>query len=384
MPGHGLVRMRARDPREPHRVASPLELFFDLVFVVAVSLSSSQLHRIESEQHIAAGIGTYLMVFFAIWWAWLSFTWFASAFDTDDWLYRVVTIVQMAGALTLAAGTPSAMAGADFTIVTIGYVVMRLAMVAQWLRVAHGDPASRGTALRYAAGISFVQVLWVLRLFLPESTGVWTFVALVAVELAVPVWAASRGSTPWHPGHITERHGLFTLIVLGESVLASTNAIVDAAQHTERFGPLIALAACGLVLAAGMWWIYFSHEHAGHLTGRRSALRFGYGHYFVFAAAGAFSAGIEVAIDVDTDETGLTAAAAAATVTVPVAVFVLAAWWLLLRPHLGRAAGILVPALAVGIALSAFAPYSLPLAAALVAAIVATLEVDARGRAAPA
>jgi low temperature requirement protein LtrA len=126
--------MRAREPAEPHRAATPLELFFDLCFVVAVSLAAARLHHALAEQHVGAGLLGYLMVFFAIWWAWMNFTWFASAYDTDDALYRVTTLIQITGALVLAAGVPAAFDRGDFTIVTVGYVIMRLAMVAQWLR----------------------------------------------------------------------------------------------------------------------------------------------------------------------------------------------------------------------------------------------------------
>lgn len=182
-PRFGLTRMRPRDPSETHRAASSLELFFDLVFVVAVSLSSAQLHHAESGDHVVSGVGAYLMVFFAIWWAWMNFTWFATAFDTDDWLYRVVTILQMGGVLVLAAGAAPAMTEGDWTLVTIGYVIMRLAMVTQWLRASRGAPALRATALRYAAGIALVQVLWVVRLLLPEGGGVLLFLLLVLGSL---------------------------------------------------------------------------------------------------------------------------------------------------------------------------------------------------------
>jgi low temperature requirement protein LtrA len=148
--------MTPRDPNEPHRAASGLELFFDLVFVVSVSIASQNLHHFEKEGHVVDGVGPYLMVFFAIWWAWMNFTWFASAFDTDDWLYRVTTIVQTAGALVVAAGAGPAMEHGEFGLVVIGYIVMRLAMVTQWLRAADGSLEFRATALRYAAGITVV------------------------------------------------------------------------------------------------------------------------------------------------------------------------------------------------------------------------------------
>lgn len=371
----GLNRMVPRRRDEQHRVATPLELFFDLVFVVAVSFASAQLHSSETTGHIVSGVGAYLMVFFAIWWAWVNFTWFASAFDTDDWLYRLLTLLQMGGVLVLAAGTVPAMTDGDFTIVTLGYVVMRLALVPQWLRAARSDPALRTTALRYAAGVTVAQILWVARLALPGEWGTISFLVLVAVELSVPVVAERARGTPWHPEHIAERYSLFTLIVLGESILASTNAIVDAVEHTDHLGVLLIIAACGLVLAGGMWWVYFHTGHDDALTDLPAALIFGYGHYVVFAAAGAFSAGIEVAIDHDTHATGLESAAAAATLTLPVAIFLLGTWFLTLRGRLSRRMDAIVVALSVAIGATALLPASLVLAAVLMAALVAALEV---------
>ena len=138
-----LSTMRLRDPAEPGRTASTLELFFDLVFVVAVSIAAVQLHHALTENHIVDGVVSYAFVFFAIWWAWMNFTWFATSFGTDDWLYRVLTFVQMAGVLVLAAGIEPAFVDHEFTLVVFGYVVMRVAMVAQWLR--RGRRRSRRT-----------------------------------------------------------------------------------------------------------------------------------------------------------------------------------------------------------------------------------------------
>lgn len=86
------------------------------------------------------------------------FTWFGSAFDTDDVLYRILTAVQMVGVLVLAAGVPVAADHNDYRAVTLGYLVMRIGLLTQWLRVAIEDPASRCTALRYAAGIVLLEV----------------------------------------------------------------------------------------------------------------------------------------------------------------------------------------------------------------------------------
>lgn len=372
-----ILRMRARDPDESHRVASPLELLFDLVFVVSVSFSSQQLFTAEGAGHLWHGIGLYAMVFFAIWWAWMNFTWFASAFDIDDWLYRLLTFVQMAGALLLSAGIFDAMQHGDFRIITYGYVVMRLAMVAQWLRAAASEPTFRATALGYALGITIVQVLWVARLALPDETGVLSFLVLVVAEILVPIVAERRGMTPWHPHHIAERYELFTLIVLGESILASANAIVDSVEHTEHLGELITLAVAALILIAGMWWLYFFREHADQITSYRSAFTFGYGHYVIFASAGAFSAGIEVIIRLTNGESELSQTTAQLCLTVPIAVFVVCAWWFGLRVLDSASVNVGLPVGAVVIAATAFLPHAAVWAATAMIALVVLVESSA-------
>ena len=110
-----------------------------------------------------------MMVFLAIWWAWMGFTWFASSFDTDDIPYRIAIFVQMAGALIVAAGIPSAFEQNQFLTVTIGYVVMRIASVTQWFRAAAQSPRFRKTALRYAFGVLLAQLGWLFLLVLPKQ-----------------------------------------------------------------------------------------------------------------------------------------------------------------------------------------------------------------------
>src|SRR5688572_24301986 len=111
--------MRPMVPRrQTHgpRSATPLELFFDLCFVVAVAALAERLHHALAESHFDA-IVAYVMVFFAIWWAWMNFTWFASAYDCDDGPYRLATFVQIAGVLVLAAGVPRAFDSKDFGLI---------------------------------------------------------------------------------------------------------------------------------------------------------------------------------------------------------------------------------------------------------------------------
>lgn len=374
----GLHRMVARDRGATHRAATPLELLFDLVFVVAVSQASQNLHHLLSEGH-GYGVLSYAMVFFAVWWAWVNFTWFASAFDTDDWAYRVMTIVQMAGVLVLAAGVHDAMVSNNYILVTWGYVIMRLAMVGQWVRAAISDPASRRTAVSFAVGITIVQVLWVARIYLLDATWQFaTFFVLMIAEVLVPVIAERRGATQWHPGHISERYGLFTLILLGESILASATAIIEALGAGEHIPQLVALSISGLIIAAGMWWVYFSRDPAETLAGGRRGFSFGYAHYVIFAAAGAVSAGIEVDIDLITGATELSPGAAGLALSVPVGIFVLGVWLVLLRGRISAASSALVIALGGLIIAAAMLPIVTAVAvAALLVAVVVILEVDA-------
>lgn len=369
-----LVRMSARDPHEPGRTASPLELFFDLVFVVAVSVASVQLHHALTEGHVGSGLLSYGMVFFAIWWAWMNFTWFATSFDTDDWLYRVLTIVQMSGVLVLAAGIEPVFVDGDFTVVVVGYVVMRVAMIAQWLRASSMAGPTRGATRAYAAGIAVVQVCWLAFLLLPDALQGPAWVVLAAAELAVPVVAESRGRTPWHPHHITERYGLFTLIVLGESLLASSNAIIEALHDEQDLGSLISIAVLTVVVTAALWWVYFWPPHHHALDGRLSrSLRYGYVHFFVFAAAGAFSAGIEVEIDALTGHTALSDVGASFTVTVPIAVFLLGVWWLAIRDNADRVVNVVLPVGALLVLCDPVIPVPVTLTAVIMVAIVVVL-----------
>jgi len=364
--------MTARSTAEPHRASTPLELFFDLCFVVAVAQAAALLHHDVAEDHVGHGVLAYLMVFFAIWWAWMGFTWFASAYDTDDDVYRLTALVTITGALVIAAGIPSAFDDGNFVVVTIGYAVMRLANVAQWLRAAHGDPPRRGTALRFAAGIAVVQVGWILRLLLPEKLGLAGFFVLVVAELAVPIWAERFGRTTWHPHHIAERYGLFTLIVLGESVLAASLAVEDGlAEHAGA--SLLWLAGGGLVLVFAMWWLYFDRDAAPVLRTLRASMLWGYGHYFVFGSAAATGAGLAVAVDYHLHKAHIGSVATGFAIAVPVAVYVLSVWALHVRPH---QRGPVVAVLPVGALLVLATPFlpataQVPAIAAVLAALVA-------------
>jgi low temperature requirement protein LtrA len=349
--------MVRRDPGEAHRAATPLELLFDLCFVVAVAQAGARLVHAVAQGDAGHGVLNYAMIFFAIWWAWMNFTWFASAYDTDDVPYRLVTLVQIVGALILAAGVPRAFDRGDYSVVLAGYVVMRLALTTQWLRAARGERGgSRTTALRYAGGIALLQAGWVGFGLGPHSdTQVWVFVLLAAAELAVPVVAERSGPTHWHPRHIAERYGLFTLIVLGETISAATVA-VQTTVDKGSYRNLLPIAAGGLLIVFAAYWIYFVVPIHEHLRGARSAFLWGYGHYLIFSSAAAIGAGIEVAIEQAVGEAPVSTLGAAAAITIPTAVFVFFTWLLHARRHESSARQqVVLPLTAVAILACTFA-----------------------------
>ncbi|MEV5596979.1 low temperature requirement protein A [Streptomyces sp. NPDC052496] len=376
-----MARMTARGRSEQHRAATPLELFFDLCFVVAVAQAGRQLVHALAGGHPGHGIPGYLMLFFAIWLAWLNFTWFSSAYDTDDALYRVVTLVQIAGVLVLAAGVPRAFDG-DFTVVWFGYLVMRLALVAQWLRAAHGSTGpERTTALRYAGGVTLCQVGWLAVLLSPEGVRPWVFLALAVAELAVPTLAERDHQTAWHPHHIAERYGLFVIIMLGETVAAATVAVQSAVDAQEELGDLLPIAAGGLLLIFAAYWIYFAVPIHLHLASNRQAFLWGYGHYLVFGSAAAIGAGIEVSVEESVGKSHVSQFAASACVTVPGALFMFTVWLIHSRHQKrGLVQQLVLPVSSVLVLACTFAGNAAVLLAGLVASVTVAVGATLTAR----
>ncbi|MFJ8542789.1 low temperature requirement protein A [Streptomyces sp. NPDC093586] len=368
-----LRRLTARPRHESHRVASPLELLFDLCFVVAVAQAGVQLVHAVAEGHAGEGILNYAMVFFAIWWAWMNFTWFASAYDNDDVLYRIVTLVQIAGVLVLAAGISRAFQDHDFLVIVVGYVIMRLAMSAQWLRAARrAAPAERAMTLRYAAGVLLCQIGWVGLLFVPEAGRAWLFLVMAVLELCVPALAERKHQSAWHPHHISERYGLFTIIVLGETIAAATVAVKSGIDENDALGELLPIAVGGLLIVFAAWWIYFVVPIHGHLRTSRQAFVWGYGHYLVFASAAAIGAGLEVAVEQAVGKAHISTLAASAAVTLPTALYLLTVWLLHARhSKVGAAQQLVLPVAALLVIGCTF----LGDVAVLAAGIVLTLAV---------
>jgi low temperature requirement protein LtrA len=170
---------------------------------------------------------------------------------------------------------------------------------------------------------------------------------LFPLELVVPVWAERAGRTAWHPRHIADRYGCFTLIVLGESMLANALAIQEAVD-SRAYLTWIGSIAGGLAVVGSMWWIYFDEPAHERLARSRTAFRWGYGHLPIFGAAAAVGAGLSVVADRAAGITHLAYWQAGTAVTVPVAVFLLATRLVHARPHgRGRMEALELPLTAV-------------------------------------
>lgn len=332
LPAHHHTAMHGRDPHEVHRAATPLELLFDLTFVIAFGLASAQFAHLLAEGHYLSGLIGFGFAMFSICWAWINFSWFASAFDTDDWIYRLTTMIQMAGVLILALGLPQMFESLDHGenidngIMVLGYVVMRVAMIFQWLRAARQYPEGRKTTLTYAVAIGVAQIGWVALIFIdmPLLPTLACAAVLMLVELAGPVLAERRGGTPWHAHHIVERYGLLAIIALGEGVIGTVASISAIVQQQGWNLDAVLVCVAGIGLTFGMWWLYFMLPSAPVLHRLRDrAFVWGYSHIIVFGAIAATGGGLHVAAYYIEHKAHIGAVPAVLTVVIPVAIFIL-------------------------------------------------------------
>ena len=324
--------MSGRDPLEAGRAASTLELLFDLTFVIGFGTAASQFAHYLAEGHVAVAVVGFVFGAFAVAWAWMNWSWFASAYDTDDWAYRLLTLVQMIGTLILSLGLPSLFASIDSgehidnrTMVS-GYVVMRVPMIIQWLRAARADSARRGVCLIYARTIAVAQTGWVVLALAPLT--LWPSVTLalllISVEIVGPVLVSRRhGGTPWHPHHIAERYGLLVIIALGEGLLgtmAALSTLFDASGWSVDF-VLVGLAGVGLTF--GIWWSYFLFPSGDLLHHHRARSPiWGNGHIPLLIAVVAVGGGLHLAAYSLGGEAALSPTATILAVAVPVAAYI--------------------------------------------------------------
>jgi low temperature requirement protein LtrA len=262
-----------------------------------------------------------MMIFTAIWWAWNQYTWFASSFDNNSVKFRIFTLVQMIGALIIAAGVKLAFEG-NFSIIILGYVVIRIPAVLMWFNVARDNPHLKVTAIRYAVGILLAQVAWVTQSFFTFSYIV--FILLWLLEFAVPYYAESHTVSSFHAEHIEERFGLLLIIVLGESILASTQGFITLTEHFSY--DILGVTLGAIVTLFGLWWLYFNNSVEHLLEEKNIAFMWGYVHSITFASAAAIGALVSVNIDVLTAHASITLMTANVGFAIAVAIYLASIW----------------------------------------------------------
>lgn len=227
-----------------------LELFFDLIFVAAVSEVAEPLHH----HYDAAGVLRLTTLFALIWWAWAGYANFVTRFGTDDVAQRLLTLLQMFIVAVMAANADDTLDSRSSAGLVGAYAALRLILIAQYLRTHHVRHAKPFTS-RTVAGYGVAASVWLVSALGPASIryGLWTL-ALV-VDLGTP-WLAFRHTlrAPPHSAHLPERLGLFTLILLGEAVVAVMHGMKS--QEEWRFAAA-ATAFLGMGLLFLIWWWYF-------------------------------------------------------------------------------------------------------------------------------
>ena len=225
-----------------------IELFFDLVFVYAVTQLVALLHHELSW----AGAGQAVLVFWLVWWAWTQFTWALNSADTTHPGIELSVLVATAVAFLMALALPDAFGGGGAWF-ALTYVSVRVLGLSVYGRVAWEDPAKRAAVRRFAllsvGGLVAVAAGGVA----PADARVWWWAAAVGFDLFAAFGAGSAEGWDIRPDHFGERHGLFVIIALGESLIVAAAGLSGAERtaHTVAVGILAVASTCGL------WWTYF-------------------------------------------------------------------------------------------------------------------------------
>jgi low temperature requirement protein LtrA len=244
-------RLRIGENSEEHRHATWLELFYDLVFVVAVS----QLAHYLFEHVSLSGFLGFVFLFIPVWWLWIGTTLYANRFDSDDIGRRLFVGLHMVTTAALAINVHHGL-GESSAGFAISYALGRAVLILEYTRVGHHIPIARPLTNSYVIGFSLAAFLWLLSVFvsIPWRFLLWTLG--IIVDFATPLRAVKvQIGLPPHASHLPERFGLFTIIVLGEAILA----VVDGVSQQQWDIYSVISAIFGLILAFSLWWVYFDN-----------------------------------------------------------------------------------------------------------------------------
>lgn len=243
-------QLRTKDV-EGHRTATWLELFYDLVFVVAVAIVASRL----LEDITAAGVASYFGYFALLWWLWASHTYYADRYDTDDLVYRLLAAGQMVAVVVIAAALSPDEASST-RVFAAGYAVSRILLLIMYWRAYRHVGETRTLVKGYLVGFGLAAIVWTASALVADATRPALWIVALAIDLATPwVMRREQAKVPFDVSHLPERFGLFTILVLGESIAA----VVLGLGHSEWAVVPTFTAAVGVGIATALWWIYFDN-----------------------------------------------------------------------------------------------------------------------------
>jgi low temperature requirement protein LtrA len=231
--------------REEERVM-PLELFFDLVFVLAITQCTS----LMSDDPTWRGLGHGILILGLLWWSWVGYAWLTSVFDPEEGGIRIALFCAMAAFLIAAICEPEAFDGLALEF-AIAYGAVRAAHIALFLIASRDDPGFRRSSLGLGVGTAVGVSLLIAGSFLDPGPRAAVWGLALVLDMAEPYLFGSEG---WHlvPGHFAERHGLIVIIALGESIVA-----IGVGAGADMTWGIAAAAALGIATAAALWWMYF-------------------------------------------------------------------------------------------------------------------------------
>ena len=254
-----IMRSVLRPPRlwvgataeEKPRHATWLELFYDLVFVVAIS----QLAHKLSDDVSFGGFISFVALFVPLWWTWIGTTFYANRFDSDDLIRRLLMGLQMLAIAALAVNVHHGLSSSSQWFAW-AYVASRLLLILEYLWAGWHIRAARELTSGYAMGFGLGAGLWLISIFVPVPLRFALWAAGLAVDFATPrIFRTVVTRFPPHPEHLPERFGLFTIIVLGEAIIAVVNGVSEMDWDMASTGSAIA----GFITAFTLWWIYFEN-----------------------------------------------------------------------------------------------------------------------------
>ncbi|WP_051367346.1 low temperature requirement protein A [Hamadaea tsunoensis] len=283
---------------EPLRRATWLELFCDLVFVVAVARLGALLHT----DHSVRGFLAFAGLFVAVWWLWLSFSYFADLFDDDGPLQRLTQLVAALGAAILAVTVDGDIRAHSARFAAI-FAVLLLLLTVMYAWTGAREPRAAELCRWYTAGSGIGAALWAISILVPVPGryAVWAVALVANATVSGPLAYAKMREAPRQVSHMPERFGLFVLVVLGEAVWSTVTGITEGSWSPGA----VTVAVSGFVIAASMWWIYFlafdeeaiSRVLSQSRTAQVRSFLYGYGHLIVYVAIVASGVGVELAAE---------------------------------------------------------------------------------------